>query len=99
MSVDTSGPAFPTYGADEDKNAMEGTMSMYLDRRDDGMSLRDYFAAKAPTMPHKLYELALEHAQIDSRKLTHREKCETLCGIIAQWNMIYAAAMLKARSQ
>lgn len=41
------GPAFPTYGADEDRSAEAGTMSMYLDRRTDGMTLRDYFAAHA----------------------------------------------------
>lgn len=62
-----------------------------------GMSLRDYFAARAPAMPADLNELAKEHADVDNPDKTHREKSDVLLAIRAEWNYMYADAMIAAR--
>lgn len=88
MSVrDDGGPAFPSAALDERK--MEGAWL--------GMTLRDYFAAHAPALPHKLGVLAEDAADIDNPDKTHGEKCEVLLSIAAEWRYRYADAMLAAR--
>mgnify|MGYP001041341864 CR=1 FL=1 len=52
-----------------------------------GMALRDYFAAKAPPPPAWWMDSYAKNAK----------DLDTVADVIAQWNYVYADAMLKAR--
>jgi len=64
---------------------------------DHGMTLRDYFAAHAPPLPHELQHFAYEFAQVNSPDRTLGEKCDRLLDIVSEWRYRYADAMLAAR--
>ena len=91
--IEDSGPAFPQPCCDSGHaaNSPYGIAG-------GGISVRDYFAAHAPAMPPDLGALALEAADTDNPDKTHRTKSETLLSIRAEWNYIYADAMIAARN-
>lgn len=88
-AINDGGPAFPT-----DSEAQVGTSTYHFT----GMTLRDYFAAHAPALPHDLAELAREEADVDNPDKTHGEKSDVLLSIRAYWNYMYADAMIAARN-
>lgn len=91
MSIPDGGPAFPVGG-------FPGDTFFKPVPPHAGMTLRDYFAAHAPSLPAKLGVLAEEAADIESPDKTHGEKCAVLLEIAAEWRYRYADAMLAARS-
>ena len=90
-AINDGGPAFPMPSGAEPR-VNETT------HYNEGMTLRDYFAAHAPALPHDLAELAREEADVDNPNKTHGEKSGVLLGIRAHWNYMYADAMIEARN-
>ena len=88
---DDGGPAFPSQITAEDRN---GTPIVTVFK---GMTLRDYFASKAPGLPSQLAEWALEAADVTNPDKSDREKSKVILNIVAEWNYMYADAMLAAR--
>lgn len=90
-AINDGGPAFPMPSGAEPR-VNETT------HYNEGMTLRDYFAAHAPALPHDLAELAREEADVDNPDKTHGEKSDVLLSIRAYWNYMYADAMIAARN-
>lgn len=77
MSARDGGPAFPFLPM-QDRHA-----------KTPGMTLRDYFAAKAPPPPKWWMDSYAKSAQ----------DLDTVAKVIAQWAFCYADAMLAARGE
>lgn len=77
MSKETGGPAFPY-----EHKFGDGTAN-----RDEGMTLRDYFAAKAPLPP--AWWMKYWASKVND--------LDAYADCITQWNYIYADSMLRAR--
>jgi len=80
--INDGGPAFPTYWYDRDS-----TGEMVVREQADGMSLRDYFAAKAMQSI-----IAKSPYEINSY-----EESKNKIEVCAIGSYVYADAMLKAR--
>lgn len=95
----TGGSAFPALEAlDQD---MRGCFTAYSAS---GMSLRDYFASKAPAMPDNFdrKNSAVEKVQVGStgyKKIITVTEWETLAQHLARWSYAYADAMLAERAK
>lgn len=81
MSTNDGGPAFPQ-PATQDGYATSSPYGM----AGGGMTLRDYFAAKAPPPPKWWMDCYAKNAQ----------DLDSVAKVLAQWNYVYADAMLEA---
>lgn len=84
MAKDTGGSAFPI-----------STIDGYTQ---DGMTLRDYFAIRAPECPASYIstQQGIDH-QKNPHNDSYKPKLRSTLEIIACWNYEYADAMLEAR--
>ena len=89
MSKDTGGPAFPA-------NEMNGDGSLYMQHF--GMTLRDYFAAKAMQAQIASYKHGDRWPfDVDpSGSVSEEDSGSDQCAIVAYW---FADSMLKARTK
>lgn len=61
------------------------------DYGEEGMTLRDYFASKAPSMPEQWW--------LDTPKIKEDGSYVHVAEAIASWNYFYAECMLKEREK
>lgn len=96
---DTGGNAFPVLEEYSKFNENHGQYEDYYAPHG-GMTLRDYFAAKAPEASEDWLKMQMEQDRManphgDSYKPARR----TVLQLRAEWRYAYADAMLKARQQ
>lgn len=97
MSKENGGPAFPQPIANAGKGAgLVSADEMFVG----GMTLRDYFAAKAPECPSNYLttQRGIDHGRNPYNE-AHRPPLRSDLQIIAEWNFAYADAMLAERSK
>lgn len=83
------GPAFPHLGL---YHGMDGNLHP-TPTQHGGMSLRDYFASRAPQPPEGFMRGLLNAA------MTNDELTTAAAAACARWSFVYADAMLKARGE
>lgn len=87
--IDYGGSAFPS----EQHECQDNTWNQTFDS---GMSLRHWFAGRAPQMPREIFQLVADHIDINNPNKTHGEKCQALFDIVTEWRYMYADAMIEA---
>lgn len=85
MATNDGGSAFPFHHKYDSGDARES----------DGMSLRDYFAGRAPYMPDELLGQAMD----DIAGVGRQAELKFLAALFAKWAYEFADAMLRQRKE